>query len=184
MLKLINSRLSTRSLYGYRNVPLPQSHPRTLSSLMQRRPEGRLVSLMRALDDFDNTLSGRSSLDSQLTTFSPRFDFRETKDGYHLDGELPGVEKKDIEIEFTDQSTLSVKGHTEQIQTSAKSPEDTDGGSSWWCAERSTGDFRRSFSFPVPVDHDHVDATLKNGILSINIPKAENVSTGKRIDVH
>jgi HSP20 family protein len=129
---------------------------------------------MRALDDFDNS---RYPLDSQLTAFSPRFDFCETKDGYQLNGDLPGVEKKDIEIEFPDQSTLSIKGHTEQ----SSSAEGAEG--SWWCAERSTGDFRRSFSFPGPVDRDHVEAKLKNGVLSINIPKAEKASTGKRIDV-
>ncbi|QKX63327.1 uncharacterized protein TRUGW13939_10497 [Talaromyces rugulosus] len=120
------------------------------------------------------------ALSSQLTAFSPRFDFRETKDGYQLNGDLPGVEKKDIEIESSDQNTLNVKGHTEQ-STSSEGDEGTEG--SWWCAERSTGDFRRSFSFPGPVDRDHVDATLKNGVLSINIPKAEKASTGKRTDV-
>lgn len=144
-------------------------------SLMHRRPGGGFLSFMRALDDFDNSLTNRS-LDGQLMAHSPRFDIRETKDGYRLDGELPGVEKKDIDIEFPDQTTLNIKGHTE------KSTSEGEEGS-WWCMERSTGDFRRSFSFPSPVDQDHVDATLKNGVLSINVPKAQVVATGKRIDV-
>ncbi|KAL4913622.1 HSP20-like chaperone [Aspergillus aurantiobrunneus] len=147
-----------------------------MSSLMHRRPAGGLFSLMRALDEFDHSLANRS-LDSQFTGYSPRFDFHETKTGYHLDGELPGVEKEDIEIEFPDPSTLSVKGHTEH----SASKEGAEG--SWWCTERSTGDFRRSFSFPTPVDRDHADASLKNGILSITVPKAEAASTGKRIDI-
>ncbi|KAL3455045.1 HSP20-like chaperone [Aspergillus heterothallicus] len=182
MLKLIAAqRLPARSIIrNYRKIPNlhfqqpPASQTRAMSSLMQqqRRPAGGgLLSLMRALDDYDGPIS------SQLTGFSPRFDFRETKDGYQLAGELPGVEKKDIEIDFPDASTLNVRGHTEQ----ESSEEGAEGA--WWCAERSTGDFRRSFSFPRPVDRDHVEATLKNGVLSINIPKAEEFSTGKRIDI-
>jgi HSP20 family protein len=102
---------------------------------------------------------------------------REMKDRYVLEGELPGVEKKDIDIEFTDNNTLSVSGHTEQA-TSTEGPEH-----SWWYSERSTGDFRRSFNFPAPVDHDHVEASLNNGVLSISLPKAQAESTGKRIDI-
>ncbi|KAL2822280.1 HSP20-like chaperone [Aspergillus cavernicola] len=174
MLKIIQSRFPTRSYLPI--VQSSSSQARTMSSLMHRRQGGGFRSLMRALDDFDNPLSNRS-LDNQFMAYSPRFDFRETKDGYHLDGELPGVEKKDIDIEFPDQSTMNIKGHTEH----ATSTEGAEG--SWWCMERSTGDFKRSFSFPNPVDHDHVDATLKNGILSITIPKAEVTSTAKHIDI-
>ncbi|KAL2864237.1 uncharacterized protein BJX67DRAFT_361615 [Aspergillus lucknowensis] len=54
---------------------------------------------------------------------------------------------------------------------------------SWWSMERSTGDLRRLFRFASPVDWDRVLATLKNGVLSITIPKAEAASTGKRTDV-
>jgi HSP20 family protein len=118
-----------------------------MSSLMQQRLQagGGLLSLIRALDDYD------SSISSQLTGFSPRFDFREAKCGYQLVRELPGVEKRDIEIEFSDASTLNIRSHTEQ-ETSEEGAE-----GAWWCAERSTGDFRRSFSFPRPADRDHVE---------------------------
>ncbi|KAL4811786.1 HSP20-like chaperone [Aspergillus spinulosporus] len=147
-----------------------------MSSLMHRRPGGGLFSLMRALDDFDSSLANRS-FDNQFTAFAPRFDLRETKDSYHLDGELPGVEKKDLEIEFPDRNTLNIRGHSE----ASSSKEGAEG--TWWYVERSTGDFRRSFNFPTPVDCDHVDATLKNGVLSITIPKSEETPTGKRIDI-
>ncbi|KAL4781669.1 HSP20-like chaperone [Aspergillus varians] len=176
--KLIKLRLPTSCYLRCQNVHLANFsvlQARNMS-LMQRRPGGGFLSLMRALDDFDNTLANRT-LDTQSAAYSPRFDIRETKDGYQLDGELPGVEKKDLDIEFADQNTLNIKGHTEH----SSSTEGAEG--SWWCMERSTGDFRRSFSFPSPVDRDHVDASLKNGVLSITIPKAEAASTGKHIDV-
>lgn len=178
MLKLVQARLSPRSYLAYRTLPIALSLPSKsrAMSLMHRRPGGGFLSFMRALDDFDNSLTNRS-LDNQFMTHYPRFDIRETSDGYRLDGELPGVEKKDIDIEFPDQTTLNIKGHTEK-STSTEGDE-----GSWWCMERSTGDFRRSFSFPSPVDQDHVEATLKNGVLSINVPKAQAATTGKRIDV-
>ncbi|KAF7712131.1 Uncharacterized protein PECH_004233 [Penicillium ucsense] len=132
------------------------------SLIQQRRPAGGgdLLSLMRALDNYD------SSVSSQLTDFTPRFDVRETRSGYHLAGELPSVEKRDVEIEFPDDKTLNIRGRTEH-----ETLDDAEGA--WWCAERSTGEFRRSFSFPRPVDRDHVEAMLKNGVLYIQIPKAE-----------
>jgi len=43
----------------------------------------------------------------------------------------------------------------------------------YWISERSTGSFRRSFSFPNRVDHEAVKASLKNGVLSIVVPKAK-----------
>ncbi|GAB1214300.1 hypothetical protein ATERTT37_003462 [Aspergillus terreus] len=138
---------------------------------LQRRPAGGPTSLVRALDDFETLFSRRAG-----EPYCPRFDMREMKDRYVLEGELPGVEKKDINIEFTDNNTLSVSGHTEQA-TSTEGPEH-----SWWYSERSTGDFRRSFNFPAPVDHDHVEASLNNGVLSISLPKAQAESTGKLWD--
>lgn len=55
----------------------------------------------RFLDDFDSysrSLPGMRELDK----FTPRFDMTEHKDSYSLHGELPGVESKDVEIEFSD----------------------------------------------------------------------------------
>ncbi|KAI5292190.1 hypothetical protein KEM52_006551, partial [Ascosphaera acerosa] len=45
-----------------------------------------------------------------VKSFAPRFDVRETKSGYHLDGELPGVKQSDIDIEFADPHTLLIRG--------------------------------------------------------------------------
>lgn len=175
MFRLVKHSFLNRFSGQPKPLALLASQTRTMS-LMQRRPGGGIVSFMRALDDLEHSLSNRS-FDSQLMAYSPRFDFRETKTAYHLEGEFPGVEKKDLEIEFPDESTMSIKGHTERA-SSSEGPE-----GSWWCMERSMGDFRRSFSFPTPVDRENVDASLKNGVLSITVPKTEPVSTGKRIDI-
>ncbi|KAK5275878.1 hypothetical protein LTR16_012041, partial [Cryomyces antarcticus] len=51
--------------------------------------------------------------------------------------------------------------------------------SRYWVSERSTGEFYRSFQFPTRVDQDGVKASLKNGVLSITVPKARAPTTRK-----
>ncbi|KAJ5582748.1 HSP20-like chaperone [Penicillium sp. DV-2018c] len=157
-------------------------------------------------------------------SFMPPFDVRELTDAYYLDGELPGVDQSNIEIEFTGAHTLVIKGHTERnynnnatsTPTSSRSSspagwhqptvEDEDAESTtgsavsvdtaasgagkekeedkphYWAAERSVGDFQRTFSFTARVDQDNVRASLRNGILSVVIPK-EATPTPKKIRI-
>lgn len=49
----------------------------------------------------------------------------------------------------------------------------------YWVSERSVGEFHRSFSFPSRIDQDAVKASLKNGVLSIVVPKAQTVKSRK-----
>ena len=142
-------------------------------------------------------------------TFSPRFDMREVNDAYLLDGEVPGIGQSDVEIEFADANTLEIKGHgrrdyeksvtvtaaSSEQATSSKSQQPTaedeaEGGSSvikvspkapkkYLVSERQVGQFERTFTFPAKVDQDGVKASLKNGILSIVVPKA--IHTAKKI---
>jgi HSP20 family molecular chaperone IbpA len=148
-------------------------------------------------------------------SFAPAFDVRELTNAYHLDGELPGVDQSNIEIEFTDPHTLVIKGHTERDYASddvsrSSSPagwhkptvedEDAESTSSantadtaashpaendlphFWAKERSIGDFQRTFSFTARVDQDSVRASLKNGVLSVIVPK-EPTPTPKKIRI-
>jgi len=81
--------------------------------------------LFRLLEDFDNysrTGEGQGRHRSQLKTFNPKFDVKELADSYELHGELPGIEQKDVEIEFTDASTLTVKGRSERSYTQGTPP--------------------------------------------------------------
>ncbi|KKA28385.1 hypothetical protein TD95_000189 [Thielaviopsis punctulata] len=55
---------------------------------------------------------------SRLPTFQPKFDVRETADTYELHGELAGLSKKDVHIEFTDPQTLVVRGRVERSYSS------------------------------------------------------------------
>lgn len=180
--------------------------------------------LFRLLGDFDNYSRGIGShhYRSHLEAFTPKFDVKETAQTYELYGELPGIEQKDVEIEFTDQQTLTIKGRTEHSFTNGTPPAGfvegqetsgmiTEGGENdaqkshkdntntgtavvktgegnkkpdhrYWVSERSVGEFSRSFSFPTGVDQDQVKASMKNGILSILVPKLQNAKS-RKIDI-
>ncbi|PYH81805.1 30 kDa heat shock protein [Aspergillus uvarum CBS 121591] len=177
---------------------------------------GEFGPLFRLLDDYDLHRSGQGASSSTTArSFAPRFDVRETAEGYHLDGELPGIAQKDVDIEFSDPQTLVIKGRTEreyhnfdgneegqqetttpenkEKEKATESTEVTKAGDKqvgknhknkphFWVSERSVGEFHRTFSFPTRIDQDSVKASLKNGILSIFVPKAAK-PTSKKITI-
>ena len=72
--------------------------------------------MFRLLDDYNS--QGGSGFSSAVRAFTPKFDVRETKDSYELHGELPGIDQKDVQIEFADPHTLVIKGHVEREYSS------------------------------------------------------------------
>ena len=86
--------------------------------------------------------------------------------------ELPGYEPSDIEVSV-EQNTLTVRGER---------AEDTDESRSYHRRERLAGDFVRSLELPMNVDADAVEAELKNGILTIRLPRVVEDRL-KRIEV-
>ena len=97
--------------------------------------EPSLVPLFRLLDDFDHysrdaqvappqTKKPRQT-PARLPRFKPRFDVRETEHAYELHGELPGIERENLNIEFTDPRTLQVRGRVERTKEEQPEPEQT-----------------------------------------------------------
>lgn len=141
-------------------------------------------SLFRLLDDYNDHITTRGSHVS-ARSFTPRFDVRETKDTYHLEGELPGIKQDEVDLEFTDAHTLVVKGSTQReysIEPAETGDESNAPSYKYWATERSIGEFNRTFNFPARVDQDRVTASLKNGILSVTVPKGMPPSN-KRIKI-
>ncbi|KIW38059.1 uncharacterized protein PV06_10030 [Exophiala oligosperma] len=164
---------------------------------------------------FDDTFSELQKMsDTAQRTFTPKFDVKESKDRYTLEGELPGIDQKDVTIEFADENTLTIRGRTEHYReegskpSAAEEPQQqqqqpqagssstevaTTGGKdvakhqpqhTYWVTERSVGEFARSFAFPTRVDHDGVKASLKNGILSVTVPKMLKTNTSRKIEIN
>jgi HSP20 family protein len=95
---------------------------------------------------------------------APALDIHETEAEYVVSVELPGVRKEDISVEFTD-GVLSVRGE----KTSGK--EEKKERSRW--VERVYGSFHRSFTLPPNAASDRIDASFKDGVLTVRIPKVE-----------
>ncbi|KAJ5621457.1 HSP20-like chaperone [Penicillium herquei] len=168
-------------------------------------PGARQPTLSELYDPFLEALAFKQRLDdaqfdpasSCAFIVNPRFDFRETKDAYHLDGELPGLTQEDIDIEFSDSRTLVIKGRTEHkydhiepenVTEKAEDAKNTENDNKdvkkdphrYRVRERIFGEFRRTFSFASQVNQDAVKASLKNGVLSIHVPKA-NATVAKKV---
>jgi len=90
-------------------------------------PESSFTPLFRLLDDFDNysrqgTGQHQHGRRSGIPQWQPKFDVRETGEAYELHGELPGIEKKDVHIEFTDPQTMLIRGRVERTYSAGTPP--------------------------------------------------------------
>ena len=103
----------------------------------------------------------------------PASDIAETEKEYVVSAELPGIDMKGMDISYSS-GVLTIKGE--------KKKESSD-GECCHCAERYSGTFERSFRIPGTVDSDKIDATYKDGILKVVVPKSEK-SVPKKIKVH
>jgi len=93
---------------------------------------------------------------------APASDASSNEDAYRITMELPGVEEKDIELSVHD-GMVTVTGE--------KSATREEQGETWFFSERQYGQFSRSFRLPPDADGDKVDAHLKDGVLSVTIPR-------------
>jgi HSP20 family protein len=104
--------------------------------------------------------------------YVPRFDIVETADEVTLYGDLPGVRPEDLDIRFENQE-LVVHG-----KAPARAPQ---GGEKprFWGREYGVGDFHRTFAISEGVDAQRIGAELKNGVLTLHLPKAEALKPRK-----
>lgn len=131
----------------------------------------------RPLDDFQNLTK---EMDRRFNRFYrsiaedsegacdcyPLVDIEETKDDFIIYAELPGVSKDDVKISLAD-DTLTLSGEI-------KAPEKKD-ERKFHRVERSYGKFQRSFYVPMPIQGEKVKANFKDGILTVKLPKKEEV---------
>lgn len=104
-----------------------------------------------------------SSLETKSASFSPKVDLTETEKEIKVSAELPGLTEKDIDLTLAKDS-LTIKGE--------KSEEKEDRTHGYYRAERHYGSFQRTIPFPCEIDSERVDATFKNGVLTISLPKS------------
>ncbi|MFA5689747.1 MAG: Hsp20/alpha crystallin family protein [Kiritimatiellales bacterium] len=94
----------------------------------------------------------------------PRFDISETAEAVTIDMELPGIEQKDIELTVKN-SILTIKGEKKQ--------EEKKEDKNVLVSERSYGCFERSLKLGTEIDTEKIEASFKNGVLTVTVLKNE-----------
>ena len=113
----------------------------------------------------------RTAASSLANFFSPEADAASAEDRYEINIELPGVDADDIDVTLHDH-VLTIKGE--------KSENREETGKTFYFSERRYGSFQRSFRLPATVSADQIDATYKNGVLMVSVPKLNPVTEEAR----
>jgi HSP20 family protein len=131
----------------------------------------------RELDDLHDRFSRLldSAFDEgplrRFGTWSPAVDIEETDDAFVVEAELPGVKAEDVSVELRD-NQLSIHGEVKDRERSGVLRRQT----------RRTGQFDYRVSLPGTVDSEKVDATLKDGVLRLEVRKTEEAKP-RRIEI-
>jgi len=128
----------------------------------------------RFSDQFEKFFNSGSSAFAE-NRISPEIDIFETENSLVVEVEAPGVKKEELKLTFED-NILTIEGEK-------KRREREDVAKSFRC-ERGFGKFKRSFTLPIDVDPDKVEANFENGVLSITLQKFEaKVENEKTIEL-
>ena len=127
-------------------------------------PSRDLITLQDEVNGFIDSFFRASGRRGAVTPFTPLVDIEETPEEFVLHADLPGVSQKDVKVSLMG-DTLTIRGERREEKTEKT-------GSSLR-VERNVGLFERSFTLGAPVRSDAVKATVRDGVLEIRVPKAE-----------
>jgi HSP20 family protein len=135
-------------------------------------PFQEMVNLRRTVDRlFDNVSTDREW--AQPTLWSLAVDVVENKDEFIIKASVPGINPEELDVSYTDDA-LTIKG---EIKSENEVEENQ-----YHLRERRYGSFARSLSLPTKVKGDAIKASYQNGVLTLRLPKAEEVKP-KRIAI-
>jgi HSP20 family protein len=110
---------------------------------------------------FDSTYKGNAN-SSALTAWAPAVDIFETENELVIKADLPDLSEKDIDVRV-ENNMLTIRGERKYDQTVKQD--------NYLRVERSYGTFSRSFSLPNTVNTEAIQASYKNGVLKVELPK-------------
>jgi len=122
---------------------------------------------------FDGVFRGTGDEDYSFSSWTPAVYIAEHDDEYLVKVELPGVNKDEVKLTL-ENNILTIRGEKKQEKETKKE--------NYHRVERSYGSFQRSFTLPAAVKSDKIDASYKDGILKVSLPKAEEAKP-KQIEV-
>jgi HSP20 family protein len=102
---------------------------------------------------------------------APAVDIAEREKEYEITAELPGMEEKNIDVKFAD-GILTIKGEKKEEREEKKKD--------YYLSERRFGSFQRSFQVPDGVDADKIEASFKDGLLTVILPKSAQAQKSEK----
>jgi HSP20 family protein len=140
--------------------------------LMNRlAPRHLFEEVQNAIDLFDE-LAVASRPQLSPASF-PALNAWSDEENFYLEAEIPGMSLDELEIFVSDGKILTIKGRRADLQIE---------GANWLRRERGSGSFEREIQLPGRIDQNAVDATMKQGVLTLKLPKAQEIRP-KRISV-
>ena len=122
----------------------------------------------RLVDDMFNQnfslLERTTGQNADAQFIAPRVDISENEKSYTISADMPGVQKKDLDVSFAE-GTLTIKGTRER--------EEERKDENYYRVERALGSFQRTLALPTDADTDNAEANFENGLLRVTIPKTK-----------
>ena len=140
-----------------------------MNSLIRFTPNSELRRMQREFDRVFNDFFPATrdlSAKGEHAAWAPRVDLSETENAYQIVADLPGIPKDEINVNFHE-GVLTISGK--------RNNEIKEEGKNFLRIERANGEFHRSFKIPVAIQSDKIEASYKDGVLEVHVPKAEEV---------
>ncbi len=121
--------------------------------LVRWTPFNEMARLQQDLDSLFGSVTGGNGKE-RVAGFTPTVDVVEDDQKFELYADLPGVKQEDLDIQV-EKDVLTIKGERKLERR----------------GERVAGAFSRAFTLPKHVDVEHIAASLKDGVLTVTLPK-------------
>ena len=142
-----------------------------MSNLIRWEPAREMMSLRDAMDRlFDDAFTRPLSIRDNWSV--PAVDMYQTDDEIVVKAALPGIKADEVQINITGE-VLTLKGEVKHEEEKTSSPKGKE--IAWHIREQRYGSFERSVVLPTDVVADKAKAEFENGILTITLPKADEV---------
>jgi HSP20 family protein len=137
------------------------------------RREAEPFRMMRELLGWDPFREITPLWSSEIATYAPAFEVKETKETFVFKADVPGIKESDLEVTAAgNRLVVSGKREAEREQKDE----------TYYAYERSYGSFTRTFTLPDEADAAHIRAECKDGVLTVVVPKTQ-AAVAKRIPV-
>ncbi len=130
----------------------------------------------RKVGTFDDFVDSMLNAWGMTTTKIPPVDIEENKDSYTISAEMPGMNQNDVNV-YVEKHVL----HIESLKKTEEEKKDED-GKKYLLRERNTTHFERSFTLPEDANVEAINASFKDGMLKLNIPKVA-ASQPRKIEI-